>query len=452
MSSSIPDLGSDFGSLATSDAVVDDATFLKTSLSEVATLLNSPSIDELIPIFIDRPPRVRFCKTPLPADLFPPLHFNKLSPWNFWKSIGSPTTMLAPMVRGSELAFRLLTKKYNTQCRTSPMLSSRAYLPVEYNSDMVLTTSSDDDPLIIQVAGFDPVLVCLTALKALSSAPNACAIELNCGCPQRIARRGYYGAYLQDNIPLIQTLLACLDQVVRVPVIVKIRRQNTIEETIRYASALVDAGASVVTLHCRTREQRGVNKGNPDWEYARELNKALSHRVPVVLNGGIACYKDVREAELIGCAAIMAGEWILSDPAIFADVRSGVPGLCDLALEFIDICSNVQGAMPTMSTFKSHLVSILTRYLTPDGLKQFNVLVEEKELDRKLVWRDQVDGWKPTQCYYDCLSNLMDCQTVQEAIDVVQEVRRRIALEIDGEGLEKKEEEDCDYDIGDFFG
>ncbi|KAH8044772.1 tRNA dihydrouridine synthase [Aureococcus anophagefferens] len=86
----------------------------------------------------------------------------------WWTNIGAPKFVAAPMVDQSGLAFRLLAK-----------------------------TGDGDWPLVAQFAADGRRGPC----AACSARPtnNVVALDLNLGCPQQIARKGRYGAFLLED-------------------------------------------------------------------------------------------------------------------------------------------------------------------------------------------------------------------------------------------------------------
>ncbi|KAG0328320.1 tRNA-dihydrouridine(16/17) synthase [NAD(P)(+)]-like protein [Dissophora globulifera] len=271
---------------------------------------------------------------------FPP----KLSGWEFFKSIGSPKYIVAPMVDQSELAWRILSRRYNAQLCYTPMFNSKLFAKEEKYRDEHWSGLKDglgggtpnDRPLITQFCANDPEWLLQAALLV---APYCDAVDLNLGCPQHIARRGHYGSFLMEDWPLIASMISTLHKYLPIPVTAKIRVFPEAEKTVEYAKMVVEAGAQILVVHGRLREMKGHLTGVADWEKIKMVQEAVGHLVPVIANGNILYHEDVERClKDTGCAGIMSGEGNLYNPAIFTP---GHPESWRLAEEYLTICDEL---------------------------------------------------------------------------------------------------------------
>lgn len=173
-----------------------------------------------------------------------------------------------------------------------------------------------DRPLFVQFCSNDPVHLLAAAQYV---APFCDAVDLNLGCPQGIARKGHYGAFLQEDWPLIHHLINTLHTQLRIPVTAKFRIQETREKTLAYARMILDAGASIITVHGRRREQKGHATGMADWDMIRYLRDNLPSDTVIFANGNILQHGDIQAClDATGADGVMSAEGNLYDPTIFA--------------------------------------------------------------------------------------------------------------------------------------
>lgn len=264
--------------------------------------------------------------------------------------MGNPKFIVAPMVEQSELPWRILSRRYGAQLCFTPMINAKVFLDENQKSyhESVFSTCSTDRPLIAQFCGNNPEIL----LKAAQKLQHCCdAIDLNLGCPQGIAKRGHYGSYLQDEWELIETIVKTLNTNLTIPVTCKIRIFPDVEKTLRYAKMLQNAGCKMLTVHGRTREQRGSATGLADWEQIRRVKQELS--IPVVANGNILYLDDIQKClDFTGCDGVMTAEGNLYNPAIFTKTFYSP---WQLAKEYLDLCAEFP--VP-MSIIRSHLFKL----------------------------------------------------------------------------------------------
>lgn len=230
--------------------------------------------------------------------------------------------VMAPMVGASELAFRLLCRKYGTQLAYTPMMSAHQFAHDETYRQSEFQTCAADRPLVCHFWANQPQDF---ADAARVAAPFCDAVDLNLGCPQRTAYMGHYGSYLleeKDRELLCAMVRAASEAVPHVPIFCKIRLLDTLEETTRLVKQLAQSGAALVAIHARYRASWERNgPGARDGPAHLDQILAIQQQCPgckIIANGNTITWRDVENnLKLTTADGLMSAEGLLDNPALF---------------------------------------------------------------------------------------------------------------------------------------
>ncbi len=229
----------------------------------------------------------------------------------------SGNLLLAPMADVTNLAFRLLCRRYGADLTYTEMINVDALLNESRKSFIKGLSSEEDRPFGVQLVGGCPDKLKRAALF-IEEEYRPEIIDVNMGCPARCIIGAGCGSALLNSPELVYSIISELTESLDTPVSAKIRLLGREEKTLEIARLIEKAGASAVTVHGRTAAQ--MYSGNSNLEGIRAVKNELS--IPVIANGDVKDEESAeRTLELTGCDGLMIGRAAMGNPFIFKKIR-----------------------------------------------------------------------------------------------------------------------------------
>lgn len=269
---------------------------------------------------------------------------------------------LGPMAGVTDLPFRLLCREQGAGLLYTEMISAKALLFHNRNTEALMQTDPSESPVALQLFGSEPDTVAEAAVMIADR--DFDILDINMGCPVPKVVNNHEGSALMRDPVRAAAIVSAVTRRITKPVSVKIRKGFTEQEVNapEFARRMEDAGAAMIAVHGRTRDQ--YYAGHADWEVIRRVKEAVS--IPVLANGDADSPARVRALlERTGADGVMIARAARGNPWIFSETvswlergelppRPSADALCGMILRHLQGLAACKGEYTAVREMRRH--------------------------------------------------------------------------------------------------
>ncbi|MGE4453113.1 MAG: tRNA dihydrouridine synthase DusB [Sphaerochaeta sp.] len=247
-------------------------------------------------------------------------------------TIGSTTlqgnVFLAPLAGYTDIPFRTLCIDAGADFTYTEMVSAEGLAREGEKTLALMDRSHNEKQYAVQLfmGNTDSLKQALEQLQPYH--PEV--IDINCGCPVPKVTKTGAGSAMMKNPKLIAEVLRIIIDETNIPVSVKFRTgwdaQN--ENFLEFAQEALDAGASALTLHARTRSQGYAPFA--DWSKLTTLKQYVQdhhYDIPVFGSGDLFKAEDAKRMLVeTGIDGVMFARGAIGNPFIFSQAKAILEG------------------------------------------------------------------------------------------------------------------------------
>lgn len=253
---------------------------------------------------------------------------NPIKPFRVGSLLTEGNVFLAPMAGYTDIPMRELAIRHGADLTWTEMISAEGLYRDSRKTIDMMKPGPHEKNYVIQLFMGSATPVAKAVAYAESFHPAM--IDVNAGCPVPKVTKTGSGSALMKDPPAMEAIVREMTKHTAIPVSVKFRLgwDGASVNFLDFADACVQGGASVLTLHTRTRSQ-----GYAPFAHPEKLGELCAWRdrhcpeVKIIASGDIFSARDaVKTLRDWPVDGVMAARGAIGNPFLFEDAKALAAG------------------------------------------------------------------------------------------------------------------------------